>query len=364
MLGRETVYYQFQKPQINLARSTGARMWLVSACAFGAVLQSALTDSFASLFIALAATAAALAAELFIGFHSGRRSLKDSSAGTSAGSAVASALILTLLLPNNLPPLLAAAGALFAMVVIKHSFGGLGANWVNPAAGGWLFIRFSWPEYFRLSLEGAPLSFLHNYAFSSGAPVPPLLNPLQVLTANGFLNSNTDKLFTGFLNKAVLAVFGVHLPDGYLALFSQTSPAIIADRGILLLLAGSIVITAAQANQFWISAFYLAAYLFMVRLSGAMPFMGTIPGGDLIFTLLSGGTLATAFFLLADSATGPKTNIVRVFHVFAAAFLSWYFRFVKFEQYGAIFAVVVLNAIVPLLRLFENRYFYKKRSSL
>ena len=57
---------QFQKPQVNLARSTAGRMWLVSLCAFMAVIQSSLGDSFSSLIIALAAVASAVLTESLI----------------------------------------------------------------------------------------------------------------------------------------------------------------------------------------------------------------------------------------------------------------------------------------------------------
>ena len=143
--------YQHQSPQINLARSASSRMWLVNICAFMAVIQSALTDSYSSLLIALSAVSTAVLTEFLILNKSKRIwMLMD-------GSAVASALILTLLLPNRISPLYAAAGAVFAIAVIKHSFGGLGSNWLNPAAGAWLFILFSWSPQFNSALEGSPL---------------------------------------------------------------------------------------------------------------------------------------------------------------------------------------------------------------
>jgi electron transport complex protein RnfD len=111
-------------------------MCLVSVCAGLGVFQSSLTDSFASLRLALAAVLAAVAAEWICNLKSGSRTLRD-------GSAVASAMVFSLLLPNTLSPFYAVMGALFAIIVVKHSFGGLGSNWMNPALGGWLFVRFS-----------------------------------------------------------------------------------------------------------------------------------------------------------------------------------------------------------------------------
>ena len=93
----------FQKPQLNLGRSSIARMWLVSLCAFLAILQSSISDSFSSLLVALSAVSAAVLTE-FLFFQTDRiKRLKD-------GSSVATALILTLFLPNNIPPVYAVMG--------------------------------------------------------------------------------------------------------------------------------------------------------------------------------------------------------------------------------------------------------------
>jgi electron transport complex protein RnfD len=125
-------------------------MWLLNICVFAVILQSSLTDGFHSLYTALATLAAALGTEFLINMRKKTMTLLD-------GSAAATALILTLLLPNTLPPLIPALGAAFAIAVVKHSFGGLGSNWLNPALGGWLFIRFSFGFLYPQNIEGSAL---------------------------------------------------------------------------------------------------------------------------------------------------------------------------------------------------------------
>jgi electron transport complex protein RnfD len=165
-----------QKPQVNLARSSSTRMWLVSICAGLTILQSAMTDAFASLFIALAAVTGALLTEFLIDDLSMRRFIREGgrpqdgqSGAYRDGSAIASALVLTLLLPNTIHPLFAFLGAVFAMLVLKHSFGGLGTNWVNPALGTWLFIRVGWPGAFSDALKDSALSILTATLSGGGA---------------------------------------------------------------------------------------------------------------------------------------------------------------------------------------------------
>jgi electron transport complex protein RnfD len=316
-------------------------MCLVSACAGLAILQSSLSDSGASLFVALAAVGGALLTELLIDAASGRlfaRPWAESPWGNYRdGSAVASALVLTLLLPNRIPPVFAFLGAVFAMTVIKHSFGGLGANWANPALGAWLFVRFSWPAAFANALGDSPLRFFAENP--SGAPV-------------------SEAFWTPLLNKTIFAFLGAELPPGYIDLFAYSGPGIIADRGVLAFLLGAILITAGQASRFWIPLCCLGVYCFLVRLFGAMPLGGDFGAGDMLMGLLSGGALAAAFILIADPSTGPKSRSVTLLTAILGGILSFVFRYLGFEPYGAFFAVALLNALSPLFRCFETRFLY------
>jgi electron transport complex protein RnfD len=337
----------FQRPQVNLSRSAAARMWLIAACAFLAVLQSSFTDSFASLTVAMSALAAAMMSELLCSLKRGGLSLGD-------GSAAASALILTLLLPNHIHPLAAALGASFAMIAAKYSFGGLGSNWVNPALAGWLFIRLSWPAAFSAALDGSPLlifpgnpkagEFIRWAAESASGPFPDTL-------AQGIAE---------FLNKTVFFVTRAELPGGYLGLFLPSSPGIIADRGLFALLLGTILITASQVSRFWIPLLFLGAYAFLVRCFGALPAGGGFGGGDLFFGLFSGGIIAGAFLLAADPVTGPKSRPGMAAASLAGGILAFLLRYWGLEPYGAFFALALLNALMPLFRDIESRWFYEK----
>ena len=342
----------FQKPQVNLARSTPGRMRLVSICAFLAILQSSLSDNWHSLFIALAAAAGTLGVEFLFNLKDRHYTIKD-------GSAIASAMILTLLLPNQINPFIAFLGAAFAMAVLKHSFGGLGANWVNPAAGAWLFIRFAWPGAFDRSLAGSHL--LRLSASVEGGLRDSMGSPLSLLMINGWSSAPLDNVIRSFFNNTVFAFTGTSLPQGYLTLFSPGGPGIIADRGLLFLLAGTILIAASQCFRFWLPAAFILGYSLFVWIFGALPFGGPPGEGDVIFALLSGGTLAAAFILITDSATGPKSVPGYVVFIFFCALFAFLFRYPGLDPYGAITAVLLGNALVPLIRRIENACYYDRR---
>ncbi|MDR1108034.1 MAG: RnfABCDGE type electron transport complex subunit D [Spirochaetaceae bacterium] len=336
-----------QRPQINLARSTSARMWLVSLCAGMTILQSALTDSYRSLIIALCTVFSAAAVEMLIFLKTKKFTLGD-------GSAVASALILSLLLPNQIHPAVAALGAAFAIAVVKNSFGGLGTNWVNPALGGWFFIRFSWPVLFGDALKGSPLTILRESVLRGVAD--PQGSPLGIMKIGGIAAGTLDTGLTAALNTTVFSLTRTELSPGYLDFFVLLREGIIADRGLAAFLLGSVIITASQANRSWIPGIFLGVYAFFVRIFGALPFGGALGEGDLLFGLLTGGTLAAAFLLIADPVTGPRSNIGGVVVAALAGFFTFLFKFRGNEPYGAFFAVFLLNALTPLIRFMEDRF--------
>jgi electron transport complex protein RnfD len=336
-------------------------MWLVCFCAALAVIQSGLTDSGASLVVALTALISAAATELLCTYkQSGLEKIKD-------GSAAASALVFTLLLPNQIHPVYAALGAMFAMAVVKHSFGGLGSNWLNPSLGAWLFIRFSWPAAFDKALAGSPLAVLHG-GLREGLSAP-AGSPLGILKLGGSggvpgVPSALDEMVSSFLNSRIFSAAGAELPSGYIDLLVSRAPGIIADRGLLTLLAGTIIITAFQAGRSWAPAVYLGVYGVLVRIFGALPFGGGLWSGDVLFGFFSGGTMAAAFLLASEPATGAKSKMGNLILIILGALLAWFFRYQGSSAYGAFFAIALINAFTPLIRNFEGRRFYSQKRRL
>jgi electron transport complex protein RnfD len=251
------------------------------------------------------------------------------------GSAAATAMVLSLLLPNQINPVFAAFGAAFAVTVVKYSFGGLGSNWLNPALGGWLFMRFSWPGAFTDALEGAASSVTEISAVSE----------LSAL----------DDSVTGFLNNSIFSITGVHLPSGYIDLLFHNGNGIIADRGLFFLLLGTIIITAIGINRGWIPLVFLAVYGFLIRFAGDST--GQFWNGDILYGFFSGGTIAAAFILAAEPASSAKLRVGVLLTVVFTAFLSWFFRYRCMEYSGCFIAVAVINCITPLVRRIEEAFF-------
>ncbi|GHV43604.1 hypothetical protein AGMMS49546_25680 [Spirochaetia bacterium] len=345
-----------QKPQVNLARPTAVRMWLVCLCAGLAIIQSSWTDQLVSLGIASVALGLAILTELLILYYARNQDSGNSSGRITDGSAAASALVLTLLLPNTVHPVYAGLGAVFAMLVIKHSFGGLGSNWVNPALAGWLFVRFSWPLAFGKALEGSPLWNL------PGSLKTGFFGPHGFVALTAGAGNTLDTAVSSFLNRTIFSLTGSELPGGYIDLLFSNTPGIIADRGLCALLLGTIVITASQVNRAWIPAVFLGVYALLIRAFGALASGGVLGEGDILFGLFSGGTMAAAFLLMADPATGAKSDIGMLAAVILGAVFTFIFRYPGGEPYGAFFAVALVNALIPLIRSLENHRLYSQKA--
>jgi len=320
------------KPQINVSCPSTGRMWIVSACAFLCILQSALSDGAKSFVIALVAVSAALLTEFFLTWRTnGTDKIKDGSAATTA-------LILSMMLPNQIHPVFAALGSVFAIIVIKYSFGGLGSNWLNPALGGWLFVRFSWPAAFANAVDLSSISVCE-------------------LAVTSDL-SGIDNSVTGFFNNYIFSIIDVQIPSGYIDLLFNNNPGIITDRGLMMLLIGTIVITSIGINRGWIPVVFLAVYGFLIRLAGGLS--DAAWNGDLLYGFFSGGTIAAAFILAAEPSSSAKLKQGVIFCVVLTAVLSWFFRYKCMEFYGCFIALALVNCLTPIIRLAEDKIFFSR----
>ena len=318
------------KPQINISRSSFIRIWLLFGLALLAVVQSAVSDSGASFAIAFSALVGAVMSELLMtSARHGLAKLKD-------GSAVVTALVLTLLLPNQIHPLFAALGAAFAIIAVKHSFGGIGSNWMNPAIGGWLFIRFSWASAFNSALAETP-------GYITG------------------FEGSIDSVIRTFLNRYVFSAFGSELPGGYIDLFTSTSPGIIADRAVLALIISSLIIAAFKISRLWMSFLYITLLSLLVKTFAGLGAGGILWDGDIMLNLFSGGTLVAAFILITEPSSSAKSTWGNVAVTFLAAAFSFLFRYFGNSLYGCIYAVALVNSLTPLIRRIEHHYLYSSR---
>ena len=124
-------------PHLRRGLSTTRVMWTVSACLIPAALWGVYIFGIGSLFILLISVASAMATEFVITRIQNKSTLYD-------GSAFLTGLLIGFNMPPTVPAFIPVVASVFAIAVVKQTFGGLGRNWMNPALAGRVFVLFSW----------------------------------------------------------------------------------------------------------------------------------------------------------------------------------------------------------------------------
>ena len=127
-------------PHIHSGISTSQIMWLVFIVLMVPTIFGITIFGYWSLLIILVSIICAVLTEFVI------QKIKKVKVRISDGSAALTGLLLALTLPPKAPLYVPAVGAIFAIAVVKHLFGGLGHNIFNPALIGRAFLQICWPK--------------------------------------------------------------------------------------------------------------------------------------------------------------------------------------------------------------------------
>ena len=216
-------------------------------------------------------------------------------------SAVVTGVLLALNLPANINPLIAAFGALAAIVVVKQMFGGLGMNFVNPALAGRIILLVSFPTAMTTWVAS---NFQAVDAVTSATPLAAEANTYSYLEL--LLGSHGGSM--GETCAIALILGGV-----YLVVRRVISAA------IPLVIMGSAALTS------------------------------LILGRDPLFELLSGGLLLGAVFMATDYVTSPITFRGKVIYGVGIGVLTVLIRQFANIPEGMSFAILLFNILTPLI---------------
>jgi len=234
------------------------------------------------------------------------------------GHALTIGLLLGLMLPSGLPWWAAAVGALIAIVLGKQIYGGLGNNPFNPAAVGWIVLSVSYPGY--MNLYQAPRAGLMSFTTSPELADLPLKLVREDLSE--LLSFPTWELFIG------LKAGGI----------GEVSIAALLLGGLYLILKRVITWHAPVACLG-------AAWIFCIVFSQIDPEIYAGPS----FHLLSGGLVLASFFLATDKGTMPVTVPGMMLAGALVALITMLIRYWGGYVDGVYFAVLLTNAVGPLL---------------
>ena len=258
------------------------------------------------------------------------------------GSAILTAWLIALTLPPWAPWWIGAIGAFVAIVLAKHAYGGLGQNVFNPAMIARTVLLISFPVQMTQFLAPVPLFSPAAPDFYEGLRITFLGHPdFDAISSASVMGAVKTQLSQGAELGNILerefdlwnAVVGT-VPGS----LGETSAVLVALGGLFLLLTGVIGWHAPAAM-----------ILTMVVLSGTFHLIDPSRYADPLFHLFSGTFLFAAFFIATDYVTAPATAMGKTIFGAGIAILTYVIRSWAAYPEGVGFAILLMNAAVPLI---------------
>ncbi len=227
----------------------------------------------------------------------------------SDGSAALTGLLLALNLSATFPVWMAIVGSVFAIIIVKQLFGGLGQNFMNPALGARCFLM--------VSFAGQMTSF--TYDGVTGAT--PLAQIKNGVTDPSLCAGKSDLL------------------DMFLGTIGGT----IGETSTLALLIGAAYLLARKVITWRIPVIYIATFAIFALIFGEQDVM------YLAKELCGGGLVLGAFFMATDYVTSPITPKGQIVFAVLLGVLTGIFRIFGASAEGVSYAIIISNLLVPLI---------------
>ena len=244
------------------------------------------------------------------------------------GSAVITGLLLALNLPSNIPAYMIVIGSLIAIGVAKMTFGGLGNNPFNPALAGRVFMLISFPS--QMTTWPVPAGFATGY-FDAVTGATPL-----ALIKEGIKNGESISALMEKVPSTVELLFGKL--GGSIGEVS----AIALIIGLIYMLYKKIITWHIPVSIIGSLALF-TSILWMVN-----PDVYANPS----FHILAGGVLLGAIFMATDYATSPMNPKAMIVYGCGIGILTAIIRIWGAYPEGVSFAILLMNAFVPLLNVY------------
>ena len=216
-------------------------------------------------------------------------------------SAAVTGLLLALNLPAGVPLWMPVLGGLFAIIVVKQVFGGLGQNFMNPALGARCFLM--------ISFAARMTTFTYDGVTTA--------TPLALLKAGKSVDLGS--VFTGFI------------------------PGTIGETSAVLLLLGGAYLVLKKVISPLIPCIYVATVAVFVLLFGGHGFDLTYMASE----IFSGGLMLGAIFMATDYVTSPITSRGKIIFGVLCGLLTGIFRLFGPMAEGVSYSIIIANLVVP-----------------
>lgn len=289
------LYHVSSAPHVRAKDTTSRIMLYVIIAMLPTTLFGIFNFGFRALLLILATVASCVASEWVYN----KIAHKEQTIGDL--SAVVTGMILALNLPVNLPVWEAIVGGVFAIIIVKMLFGGLGQNFMNPALGARCFLLIAF--------------------------------------AKDMTNFVTDT-YTGATPLAAMrAGEAVNTMDLLIGNVSGT----IGETSVIALIIGAIFMVLMGVIDLRIPASYIGTFAV---------FMLLFNGFDINYVtaqLCAGGLMFGAFFMATDYVTSPITPKGQILFGVCCGIFTGIFRCFGANAEGVSFAIILSNLLVPLI---------------
>ena len=293
------------QPQVRAKRGTREIMLDVIIALLPAVAVGVWQFGFA----ALLPVATSIAACVFFEWLYRKLLHKPSSIGDL--SAVVTGLLLSLTLPAGCPWWLPVIGALFAIVIVKQLYGGIGKNFLNPALAGRAFLFASYAT--------AMTMFTVPNSMKGVVDGVTMATPLSAMKA------------------------GAELPGYYtfVDMFLGKMPGSFGEISALALLIGGVYLLCRKVITWQIPVSFIGTVAIISLIFGGGENYGRVDW--MLCNLLSGGLMLGAIFMATDYSTSPVSPVGRIVYGIGCGLLTVIIR--KFGGYpeGVSFAILIMN---------------------
>ena len=219
-------------------------------------------------------------------------------------SAVVTGLLLALNLPANIPIWQCVVGSVFAIIVVKCLFGGIGCNLVNPAITARVFMLVS-------------------FGSMTKAAFPTIVDTVSSATP--------------------LAVEGGPASVGLFDLFFGLTGGAIGETCAVALLIGFVYLLVRKVISWHIPVSFVGTVFVLSLFMEGFDFMAALAA------VLSGGLLIGAIFMATDYVTSPPTPAGKLVFGLGAGLLTFLIRYFGLYPEGVSFAILLMNILTPYI---------------
>ncbi|WP_455199685.1 RnfABCDGE type electron transport complex subunit D [Kaarinaea lacus] len=258
-------------------------------------------------------------------------------------SALLTAWLLAMTLPPWTPWWIAVFGGMFAIVVGKQIFGGIGQNVFNPAMLARVALLVSFPVEMTFWVEPAPLFSANAPNFIEGLSITFLGVPSMDAVSSATIIGHVK---TGFTQGHSVVESLSSSEFDVVAHGVGTIAGSMGETSSLLILLGGLALMALRIITWHIPVAMLGAVALWATIFNLIN-PGQYP--DALFHLFSGGLMLGAFFIATDLVTSPSTRRGQIIFGAGCGTLVFVIRSWGAFPEGVGFAVLLMNAATPLI---------------